>query len=179
MAAGLVVGLLLFAACGGSSATVAESASGADEPAPLADIDGPFPVGERIPVEKTFERFDGSSGTFGELRGKPVLLNFWASWCPACIAELPDLVEAHATYGKDVTFVGIAQADQRSGSLEFAERFAITYTLADDPQGDLYRQFESISMPVSILLDSEGTVLERHNGILTSGQLDEKLTALR
>lgn len=124
--------------------------------------------GDLVPSE-SFGLFDGGTATFADFRGKPLVINFWASWCPACVGELPDVQAVHEAVGDEVTILGMANSDSRGAALDLADEVGLTYTLADDPKGDLFRSLELIAMPSTIFVDADGRIQE-----VFGGQLDEK-----
>ena len=77
-----------------------------------------------------FELLDGASTAFEEFEGTPLVINFWASWCPACVAELPEFQAVHEQRGGDVAILGIANADIRPAAIDLADQVGLTYTLA-------------------------------------------------
>jgi cytochrome c biogenesis protein CcmG, thiol:disulfide interchange protein DsbE len=155
------VGLLVSAARSGDAA--ADLAAPA-EPAPFSDVE--------------FVTFDGESLTLAELRGRPVVVNFWASWCPACIAEMPDFEAVHQQFGDEVVFVGFAIQDDRDAADQLAAETGVTYTLVEDEPGDFYRAYDGISMPTTVFITPEGELSEKWSGILTADSLTEKIEAL-
>ena len=122
----------------------------------------------------SFELFDGGTATFADFGGKPLVINFWASWCPACVAELPDIQAVHEALGDEVTFLGVANADSRVAAIELADDVGLTYTLADDPKGDLFRSLGLIAMPSTIFVTADGQIQD-----VFGGQLDEKALIAR
>ena len=92
----VAVALVLFlCSCGAREPRAA--AAGCPDPKGLTS------VGETIPKECTLERISGGALSFGQLVGKPAIINFWASWCTFCIAEMPDFQKVHAALGNKVT----------------------------------------------------------------------------
>lgn len=169
----LVVGLLAASALGfgddptidGPDAAASAAADAAASDNAGADTDG-----------LTFTYFDGTQGSFEDLRGKPVIVNFWASWCPACVAELPDLEHVHGILGDQVQFVGmnLSETDRSSAEKLLAET-GVSYTLAEDPDGTLYQTFGGIAMPTSVFIDADGNVVEMHSGAIFASDLEKKL----
>jgi len=128
------------------------------------------------PVDAAFEYFDGTAGSLAELRGTPVVVNFWASWCPACVAEMPDFEEIHQHFGDRVVFVGMnTQEFDLAAAEALVEQTGVTYRLAHDPQGLIYQQFGGIAMPTSLFIDEDGQLVEIHSGTLFADQLREKI----
>jgi thiol-disulfide isomerase/thioredoxin len=115
-----------------------------------------------------FELFDGGETTLADFAGTPLVGNFWASWCPACVAELPEIQAVHERFGDDVTILGIANSDERGAALSLADDVGLTYTLADDPGGELFRELGLFAMPSTIFITADGEISE-----VFGGQLDE------
>jgi len=109
--------------------------------------------------------------------GKPLVLNFWATWCAPCREEVPLLVEFHGKYApKGVELVGIC-ADQVVKMLEFASAYRIGYTLlvADASVFTLLRRIGDAAgaLPYSVVVDRKGTVAYRRAGAFKSGELEK------
>ncbi len=121
----------------------------------------------------TFERFDGQEVSLDDYEGQHLVVNFWASWCPPCVAEMPDLEEVHQQHAGDVAFLGINTQDSPNAAQQLAERTGVSYDLAWDPEGDLFEAFEVFGIPSTFLVSPDGRIVHRHTGILTSAQLNE------
>ena len=128
--------------------------------------------------EATFELFDGEQATFADFAGQPMVVNFWASWCPACVAELPEFQAAFEEYGNRVVFLGLANADARDAANRLASQAGLTYTLADDPSGELFRSFELIAMPSTVFITADGEIEEVFGGQLNERALGERIENL-
>lgn len=103
-----------------------------------------------------------------DLRGKPVLVNFWASWCVPCEAEAEYLEAAHAEYGDEVEFVGVNVKDARSDALEFVERYDVAYEQVRDESLEWYDAFGLTGQPETFLIDADGEIVEHVTGEFTS-----------
>ena len=115
-----------------------------------------------------------------ELRGKPVVINFWASWCAPCREEAPMLSEAAARYGDEVTFVGVDIRDARSSASEFTEQWDLDYAHVRDEDLAIYNDYGLTGQPETFFLDEDGVILEHVPGPLareTLFQLLDSLTA--
>ena len=106
--------------------------------------------------------------------GRPVFLNMWASWCPPCRAEMPDIDAASESH-EGVKFIGVASSDDPAESAEFATSIGIGYTIGFDEHGDLARAYEAPGLPASYIISADGVILERIFGSVTEGEIDEKL----
>lgn len=134
---------------------------------------------ERALPAAEFALFEGGEASFADFEGKPLVVNFWASWCPACVNELPEFQETHERIGDDVTFIGVANRDPRSASEALAGEIGLTYTLADDPNGDLFRSLDLIAMPSTLFITPEGEVAEVFAGQLTGPALEARIEQLQ
>ena len=129
-------------------------------------------AGPPVP-DRTFEDFDGEQASLTDYEGTPMVVNFWASWCPPCIAEMPDLETVHQQRGGEVAFVGLNTQDELNTALELVEQTGVTYDLGQDPDGELFRDFEVFSMPTTFFVDADGAIVHRHSGLVTLEQLDD------
>ncbi len=142
------------------------------ELAPLAE------VGRAAP-DFLLERPEGGSLRLSSLQGQPVLINFWATWCPPCRDEIPELIEAfeqHADEGLVVIGIDLQEPDKTV--LQFAEEFGITYPLVIDQSGgvqDIYRLGGIDGLPSSFFIDESGVIRSRISGPMTKEMLDERL----
>lgn len=117
-------------------------------------------------------RLDGP-GTMrlADWHGTPLVVNFFASWCPSCQAEMPSFERASRGYAGRVVIVGVDTQDVPSRGLDLARQLGITYPLLADTSGaDLYARLQGQGMPVTAFIRRDGTVMRVY-----SGALDEKL----
>lgn len=103
-----------------------------------------------------------------DMRGKPVLVNFWASWCVPCEAEAEYLEAAYADYGDEVAFLGVNVKDARSDAIEFVDRYDVSYPQVRDESLDWYESFGLTGQPETFLIDAEGEIVEHVTGEFTS-----------
>lgn len=172
----LLGGVAAVARSGDSNSSQGQSAAGGDG----AGTDGGSLEQGDMPGSLTIEMFDGETLTLADFRGRPVVLNFFASWCPPCLAEMPDFEAVHQEVAGEVVFLGAAmQDDSRELSLDVVERTGVTYDLAWDPAGDLFRAFGGFNMPTTVFIDADGRFVQRHNGIMSIDQLRSAVEDLR
>jgi cytochrome c biogenesis protein CcmG, thiol:disulfide interchange protein DsbE len=133
-----------------------------------ADPDAGPPV-----TDRTFETFEGETTSLREFRGEPLVVNFWASWCPPCVAEMPEFEQVHLTRGDEVRFVGLNTQDSLEQAELLIERTGVSYDLGLDPDGALFNDFEVIAMPSTYFVNAAGAVVARHAGILNAQQLGD------
>ncbi len=125
---------------------------------------GPPRPGEPAPAFSAPLLDGGGSLTLSQLRGRPVLLNFWASWCVPCKEEAGMLRRAHRTYGDEVAFVGVDIKDAKTDALKFVERERLFYQHVRDEQGAIYDDYGLTGQPETFLIDENGVVVEHVNG---------------
>lgn len=111
----------------------------------------------------------------GELRGTPVLVNIWASWCGPCRDEAPLLASAHETYDVQVRFVGVDILDERDSARAFMREFGWTYPSVYDPTGAIRDSLGLIGQPVTLFYDASGELVETWTGPLSEEALSSGL----
>ena len=120
--------------------------------------------------------FDGGRIRLEELRGRAVLINFWASWCPPCRDEAPVLEAAWKTYKEgQVTFVGINIQDKEPDARAFIDEFGITYKNGWDPTARVGVNYGVWGIPETFFLDREGRITFKHVGALSMPVITAKL----
>ena len=158
----LVVGVLVVGLVAGTRGDDAPEASAT--PAAAADRD-PAP-------EFTVPALEGGDDlTLAGFEGTPVVLNFWASWCPPCRAEMPAL-KAFADDNPDVEVVGLAVNDEPENSRSFADDLEITFPLGIDRDGSVSIDYGATGLPVTVFIDAQGNVAETWFGEITREDLD-------
>lgn len=111
--------------------------------------------------------FDGKELSFSRLRGKPVVVNFWASWCLDCEYEHPTLMRAWHRYGKSVTFVGIDYQDHTSDARTFLKKYGGGWTQLSDPDQHTAIDFGVYGVPETYFIDRTGVVRYKATGPVT------------
>ena len=130
----------------------------AGAPAPLAALH-----------EQSNELLEGGTGAFRarlrELRGHPVVINKWASWCGPCRAELPILQDIATERGKEIAFVGVNARDKRPAAERFIARYPVPYPSYEDPGEAIARAMKAPSnFPVTLFVDAQGKTVFTHQG---------------
>lgn len=94
------------------------------------------------------------------LRGKPTVINLWASWCGPCKEELPLLAKAHRELGDRVQLIGIDFADgEPDAAIDLASRAGVTYPLLADPKSSVKRTLDVVALPQTVFIDRQGTIV--------------------
>lgn len=107
-----------------------------------------------------------SDGTLdlAEMRGTPMVVNFWATWCEPCVREMPMLGGAARDLTDKVTFVGVNVQDRAAQARDLAARTGVDYPLLSDPQGALYQAIQGSGMPTTLFINADGVVVYRRTG---------------
>jgi peroxiredoxin len=137
------------------------------------------PVPTRVPEVK-LTTIQGEQLTAADLRGKVVLVNFWATSCATCVREMPKLVETYRRY-RDRGFETIAVAmsyDPPNYVLHYAAKNALPFKVALDPVGAAARAFGDVSLtPTTFVIDRRGTIVKRYVGEPDFAELDRLIEA--
>ncbi|MFQ5656247.1 MAG: TlpA family protein disulfide reductase [Candidatus Methylomirabilales bacterium] len=142
-----------------------------DVPSPL--IEKPAP-----PFEMTL--FDGGRLSLEGLRGKVVVMNFWASWCfPACYEEAPVLEAAWRVYqDQGVVVVGVNVQDTEDAARQFIRRFQFSFPNGPDPKGNISIDYGVYGIPETFIIDREGRIAHKHVGAVTTEALSTQIQRL-
>jgi thiol-disulfide isomerase/thioredoxin len=121
-------------------------------------------------VAPDFELHDltGNTVSLQSLRGKPVLLNFWSTWCPPCRKEMPDLQAFHATHGAKIHLVGINWGEELGEIKSFLNEYGVTYLNVIDENGKLFVLYQLSGLPTSYFLDEDGIIRGIWLGAMTA-----------
>lgn len=182
------VGLLLAAGAitllGAGCRARAPGAPTTDAPtvAPVAVRTG-IAVGDRAP-NFTLTNFTGEQVSLADFRGRPVIVDFWAGWCPFCITELPALERAYQAGIRDgLVVIGVHRSegeDQATGAA-FARDRGVTFLLLQDEDDRAYRQFAggTPAMPISAFIDRDGIIRAKVFGPKSDAQIAQHLMTIR
>ena len=119
-----------------------------------------------------------SALSLSNFKGKPVVLNFWASWCQPCKEELPLLENAWKqiqAQKKDIVFLGIDFQESNSDATSFLQHYGVTYLAAVDANGSVANKYGVTSLPQTIFINRNGTVTSRVPQELTAQELSKNL----
>jgi peroxiredoxin len=121
-------------------------------------------VGDRAP-DFDLTADDGSGVRLSDFRGKFVLLNFWATWCPPCVDELPSLNSLHEQLSNDGLIVlGVSVDEQQEEYQRFIERWNVRFPTVRDPEREVSSRYGTAKYPESYLIDRDGTVIRKYIG---------------
>ncbi|HMJ74936.1 MAG TPA: redoxin domain-containing protein [Iamia sp.] len=117
----------------------------------------------------------GDDVRISDYRGQPVVVNFWASWCLACVEEMPDLQRVHESLGDQVAFLGVNVRDAPEAATRMVARTGVTYDLVRDEDGALARALEVTTFPTTFLIDADGTIVDMARREISAERLCEKV----
>lgn len=122
---------------------------------------------------------DGKSFQFHDYKGKPVLINFFASWCLPCREEMPVLEKIVREYqSKGVVFLGIAVDDTEDKMKEFIKRYDVTFPVGLDKTAEIQKAFGLYGIPTTYFIDKRGVISYFHSGVVTEELLQHELDKL-
>jgi peroxiredoxin len=123
---------------------------------------------------------DGTNLRLSDLKGKPVLINFWATWCKFCEREMPAIQTSYDRY-KALGFVVLAiDSRESSGTVaEFITDRNLAFTVAIDPTDAVFRKYRGGGWPHSVFVDRQGIVSEMYTGQMSAAQLEQFIGAIR
>jgi len=142
--------------------------------------DIPSPLIGRPAAAFALKTFDGSEVTLEALRGRVVVVNFWASWCyPACYEEAPALERGWQTYkDRGVALIGVNIQDKVEPARRFLDQFRHTFPNAPDPAGRVSVDYGVYGVPETFFIDRAGRVRAKHVGAVTDDILKRHIDAL-
>ncbi len=136
-------------------------------------------IGDPLPENLTLTAFDGTTYRMGDLKGKVVLLNFWASWCDTCKDEAVALEQAWETLQPrgDVLFLGLDYVDTEPDALAYLKRYGVTYPNGPDKATRWAQTFRLTGVPETYIVDKNGRLAYKKIGPFRS--LEEIMAALQ
>lgn len=144
-----------------------------------------LPVGlEKGNLAPDFELSDmeGNPVKLSDYRGKAVLLNFWASWCPPCRAEMPHMEKLYNKYKDenfDILAVNLTNTEKNSGDAEkFVKELGLTFTIPMDVKGEAGSDYNIMAYPTSYFIDSDGVIREKVLGALNEEYMEKEIKKL-
>lgn len=184
--------LLTLSACGAPSASTPESSRGATlrlPTKPAEDLataaipdsiknDGAQPTAKSPAPDFAMRYADGAEVRLSDLRGHPILINFWATWCGPCRLEMPDIIAAYQKH-KDAGFIVIAVNLEESADKikPFADELGMALPIVMD-EGVAARAYQVRVMPSSFFIDREGKISARWLGVLTPSLIEKNLAPI-
>lgn len=126
---------------------------------------GGLKVGKEAP-NFTLQTLDGKEVSLADYRGKKVMINFWATWCPPCREETPHLVNYYNEHAKEGNFeilsINAMSTESKSEKVgQFIDEYKMTFPVLIDPRGELVKKYEVMNFPTSFFVNTKGIIQEK------------------
>ncbi len=150
-------------------------------------LDGKSPA---VPVKGTqinnlapdfqLQSLDGQTISLSDLRGKPVLINFWASWCPPCREEMPYLQEIYEEWtDKGLVVLAINIGESSSTAEEFIQSYNLSFTVLLDTEQDIAQRYNITGIPTTLFIDKDGIIQDKVIGAFQgTAQIENRLSKI-
>lgn len=181
----LVLGIIIFAVfLGGASffynyvsknVQIDEPSHSQEEP------DGGAQADKTLAPNFRLQTYDGQEVEFNDYVGKPIVMNFWASWCSPCQMEMPDFEKVYAEYGDDVTFLMINLVGGREtteSAKAFIEEKGFTFPVYFDHESEASYIYGIRSIPTTVFIDKDGYIVTAAGGMISEQQLRSAVAAI-
>lgn len=127
-------------------------------------------------------RLQGGKIKLSTLRGHPVVVTFWGTWCPPCREEFPELVAAHRKYRENgLEVLAVNQGDQELSTKHvqaFVKEYSVEFTVVIDPRGKSRRSYRLIALPTTVFIDAAGIIQQVHSGPISRVELARGLATI-
>lgn len=137
------------------------------------------PMGDLAKLDFTLTDMDGKSISLADFKGRPILVNFWATWCPPCKQEIPAFIELQDRYRSEgFVVLGVSTDDPADALRQFAAEYKMNYPVlqASEEFMDAYGPIWAI--PVSVFIKRDGTIYKKHMGPATKEDFEKDVKAL-
>jgi len=165
----LFIVLLLIGIAAGCGSQASSQATPAAQELPAPRVGYPAP-------DFTLTDLEGKRWTLSELRGKPILLNFWATWCYPCRFEMPAIGAVYERFvDQGFVVVAVNVLESRDRAAAFAEEFGLTFPVLLDSSGKVADAYQARFIPTSFFVDREGVINDKHMGAMTEEAIEKYL----
>lgn len=137
------------------------------------------PQEDSIAPDFTLRNTEGESVQLSQLRGHPVLINFWATWCAPCRIEMPFFQDRYEKFQQEGFQILAVDFDEPEDEVAvFGEELGLTFDLLLDPGAEIQSLYRVLGYPTSFFVDREGVIQAQHIGVMTEDQLDNNLAQI-
>lgn len=138
----------------------------------------------QIAPDFKLKTLDGKEVKLSDYRGKKVILNFWATWCPPCKEEIPQMEQYYKKQAKEdhveILAVNLTKADKDKKYIqEFAKSYDITYPILLDEEGKQQEQYEIVTIPTTYFIDAKGKIQKKIIGPMDQKMMSQAITTLK
>lgn len=142
-----------------------------------SQLQGRDVTGESVP-SVALPRMDGGrlmgvEGSLADYRGRPMVVNFFASNCTPCVTEMPDFEQVRSTSDARLAFVGVDTLEQQDSGSRIVQQTGITYDVLYDQKGQIATAIDLVGLPTTLFVDENGTIVKVHTGRLSKGDLEQ------
>jgi peroxiredoxin len=130
----------------------------------------------------SLEDLNGNKVSLGDFQGRPVLINFWASWCPPCVSEMPELQRTYAAQGEDglvILGVNTLYQDELSAVQQFVAEQQLTFPILLDSEGAVAVAYRASTLPTSVFVDRTGNIHLVQIGPMTQSFVESVLREMK
>ncbi len=136
----------------------------------------PAPEVGRLAPDFTLGDLEGNQVSLSDFRGKTVFINFWATWCPPCRAEMPEMEAVYQEYkDKGVVVIGVDISEPESTVRQYIQRGGFSWIIVLDSTGEVAANYKITSIPTSFFIDGEGVIRVVNIGAMTKRVMEAKL----
>lgn len=182
----LMLAAVLMACLGVTWALYAEAGVVASDPnaqSEEAQASGDKPqaaaAADRLAPDFTLTDLDGNQVSLSHFSGQPVVVNFWATWCGPCKAEIPHLIEAHERERGEVIFLAISVEEPRDIVRRFATENGMSFTILLDERGRVASDYQVKGIPTTFFISRDGEIVARYVGPMPPHRLEQGLDRIR
>jgi len=155
----VIAGLLGYAVYDFTAKDSADSAGESVENEAVADNDSVGLKKGNMAPDFELETLDGEAVKLSDFRGEKVIVNFWATWCPPCRAEMPDMQKFHEEHGAQILAVNLTPTEQSETQVrDFLDEYGVTFTVLSDVDTHVSTLYNASALPTSYLINSKGEV---------------------
>ena len=178
----ILIGAVGIAALAGTAyiatLSAAPSVSTSASPADLAALEIAPSQGALAPDFSLFN-LEGEQIALSELRGHPVMINLWATWCAPCRIEMPHIQDRFERYADEGFLVLAVDFDEPADIVaDFRDELGLTFDILLDPGAEVQELYRNRNYPSTFFVDADGVIQVQHIGVMTEGQLDANLAAI-